>query len=180
MAGGGPVSRVPDFSTRSGVSRTRLGWERLLLGTAAALLLASAARAPGAIRDARESEARIAELRREVESDRDRLRALESRRRAGGDLLTSQLVLTAEAAPARVLAEITELLPPDVRLESASFSYSSRLEIETQLVARRPASYDVFLERVAGSPLFTEVLPGPEAREDEMRASLRMAYRRLP
>jgi hypothetical protein len=38
----------------------------------------------------------------------------------------------------------------------------------------------LFLERVAESPLFADVLPGAETREGEMRASLRMRYRPLP
>jgi len=174
------VSRGPDFSTRAEVLRPGGRWEPLLLGIAALLFVASASSAYSTRSEARASQAYLAGLRREVEQDRSRLRALEARRRSGGNLLTSKLVLTAEAPPARVLAELTELLPPDVRLESVTFAYGSRLEIEAQAVARRPASYDLFLERLAGSPSFGEILPGPEAREGEMRGSLRMTYQRLP
>lgn len=176
----GGVSREPDFSTRSDASRSRKSWETLLLAVGAALFVASVGGAPDAVRDAREREAAIAALRQEVEGLRGRLRGLEARRRTGGDQLTSQLVLTAEAPPTRVLAEITELLPPDVRLESVGLAYGARLDVEAVAVARSPASYDLFLERLAASPLFSEILPGPEAREAEMRGTLRMAYRRLP
>lgn len=174
------MSHEPDFSTRLDVSRSHKRWEALLVAVAAALFVASVAAAPEAARNAREREASIAELRHEVEGLRGRLRSLESGRHAGGSLLTSQLVLTAEAPPTRVLAEIAALLPPDVRLESVGLAYGARLEIETVAVARQPASYDLFLERLAASPSFSEILPGPEAREAEMRGSVRMAYRRLP
>jgi len=174
------VSRAPDFSTRAEAKRRGERWEPLLLGLAALLFVASALSAYSNSREARASEAYLAGLRHELEQDRSRLRALESRRRSGGNLLTSKLVLTAEAPPARVLAELTELLPPDVRLESVALAYGARLEIEALAVARRPASYDLFLERLAASASFGEILPGPEAREGEMRGSLKMTYKRLP
>lgn len=174
------MRREPDFSTRHDASQPGRRRQTLLLAVAALLFAASALSASRAWSEARASAASLAGLRRAVEQDRSRLRALEARRRSGGNLLTSKLVLTAEAPPARVLAEITELMPPDVRLESVAFVYGTQLEIEAQAVARRPASYDLFLERLAGSQRFGEILPGPELREGEMRGALRMTYSRLP
>ena len=174
------MSREPDFSTRVDTRPPGRRREELLLAAAALVFMASALSAFQAWSEARTTDAYLAGLRREVEQDRERLRALEARRRSGGNLLTSKLVLTAEAPPARVLAEISALMPPDVRLENVTLAYGARLEIEAQTVARRPASYDLFLERLAGSPLFGEILPGPEMREGEMRGTLRMTYRRLP
>lgn len=172
------MRRQPDFSTRPDLSRRARAWEALALGGAAVLLLASAAAALSAARQARVAEAAVTGLRREVLEARERVRALEGRRRS--DLLTSQLVLTAEAPPARVLAELAELLPPEARLESLSLVYGSRLELEAQVVTRRPASYDLLLERLQASPRFGDIQPGPEARQGEMRALLRMTHAGVP
>jgi Tfp pilus assembly protein PilN len=151
------------------------------LALAALLLLGSVAAAIQAVRGRRADESRVTGLRRELAGLRARVQALETRQRGGGgDTLTSQLVLTAEAPPARVLAELTELLPPDVRFDSVSFGYGDSLEIEANVVARRPDAYDVFMERLAGSPSFMDVVPGPEVRESEMRSSVRMSYGRAP
>ena len=148
------------------------------MGGAALLLLASATAAVEAVRAARVAEATVTGLRRSVVEARERLRVLQGRRRS--DLLTSQLVLTAEAPPARVLAELAELLPPDARLESLSLSYGSRLEIDAEVVTRRAASYDLLLERLQASPAFGDIQPGPEARQGEMRATLRMTHASVP
>jgi hypothetical protein len=172
------MRRQPDFSTRPGQSRRAGGWEALALGVAALLLLASAARTVQALREARASQAAVADLRREVVEARARLSTLEGRRRS--DLLTSQLVLTAEAPPGRVLAELAELLPPDARLESVLLGYGARLEIDAEVVARRPASYDLLLERLQASQSFSDIQPGPEARQGEIRATLRMTRAGVP
>jgi Tfp pilus assembly protein PilN len=174
------VSRAPDFSTRAGPSQPGRGREIALLAVAALVFLASGFSAFRAGAEARAAGAYLAGLRGEIEQERARLRALEGRQRSGGSVLTSKLVLTAEAPPARVLADLAVLLPPDVRLDSLALSYGARLEIEAQAVARRPASYDLFLERLSASPLFGEILPGSEARAAGMRGTLRMVYRRLP
>lgn len=170
------MTRRPDFSTRPDHSRHLKGRESLAAGVAAALLLWSGAVAWRAVSEARATEASLAALRLDVANARERLRVLDGRRRTGADRLTSQVVLTAEAGPGRVLAELAELLPLDVRLEGVHFDYGSRLELDVQVVARRPAGYDLFLERLQASPSFNEIQPGPEAREGEMRASLRMAH----
>ena len=174
------MTRGPDFSTRAEGRRAASRAEPWLLAAAALLFAASAASASRSWSEARASEASLGALRAELETDRARLRALEAKRGAGGDLAASRLTLTAEAPPGRVLAQLAELLPPDVRLESVAFTYGARLEIEAQAVARRPAAYDLLLERLTASPLFGEVQPGAETREAEMKGTLRFVYARLP
>jgi hypothetical protein len=174
------VSRGPDFSTRVEPRRSASRSETLLLAGAALLFAWSAASTARDWSESRANDASMGGLRAEVERQRGRLRELEAQRRSGSNLLTAKLALTAEAPPARVLAELTQLLPPDVRLESVAFTYGARLEIEALTLARRPAAYDLFLERLAGSPLFGEIQPGPEAREGEMRGALRFTYLGLP
>lgn len=174
------MRREPDFSTRARAGRPLTSAEPLLFALAALLFVASAVSASRAWSEARASETYLEGLRAALQQDRARLRALQAQRGAGGSLLTSRLVLTAEAPPARVLTELAELLPPDVRLDSLALSYGAKLEIEAQTVARRPPAYDLFLERLSGSPLFGEIQPGSESREGEMRGTLRFTYRRLP
>jgi Tfp pilus assembly protein PilN len=170
----------PDFSTRATPRRGLARFEPLLLAVAAVVLLASVTSASRSWAEARSSSRYLDGLRAELQRERDRLRELESRRRAGASVMTSKLALTAEAPPARVLAQLSGLLPPDVRLDSVGFTYGERLEIEAVAVARRPSSYDLLLERLSASPLFGEIQPGPEARQGEMRGSLRFVYKGAP
>jgi hypothetical protein len=140
------------------------------------ILLTAAYFASESVATARAAEASVAGLRAELEGARARLAALEARHRGDGDVLTSQIVLTAQLPPARVLAELGALLPADVRLDGLALRYGALLEIDTQLVAQRPAAYDAFLDRLSDSS-FQDVLPGAEVREGEMHASVRMVRR---
>jgi hypothetical protein len=115
-----------------------------------------------------------------VEATRERLRTLQGTKRAGSDALAARIVLSTEAPPARVVADLSALLPPDVRLDGLSLDYSSKLQIEARVSARRPAAYDQLFERLVSSRLFADVMPGPEAREPDLRSSLRMVYRAAP
>jgi Tfp pilus assembly protein PilN len=164
-----------DFSTRPRPGRFSRGERALVLGGTAALLLAAwtALDAWGELREAR---ARLAQARTEAEAVRRRVLDLQGR--AGPEhIMAMQAVLTADAAPPRVLAELAELLPPDVRLEAVSFSYGEQVEVELRVAARHPGSFDAFLDRLQRSPAFAEALPGDEDRRGDMRATIRARYR---
>ena len=170
---GEPV-RVRDFSTRpqrSGPGPLDLAMVAL---AALAFLWASYA-ALRSHRDARERRASVDEARRELESSRARLGALESR--PGDVSLARQTLLTLDAPPPRVLAALAALMPDDVRLDGVSLHYGDRLELELRVIARSSTAYDVFLERLQSSPAFEGVLPGEENRDGEVRASVRAGYR---
>jgi hypothetical protein len=165
---------VRDFSTRP----QRSGPAALEVAAVAlaglALLWASYA-AFASRRDARERRASVEEARRDLESTRTRLSALESR--AGDVALARQTLLTLDAPPPRVLASLGELMPDDVRLEGISLRYGERLELEMRVIARSSTAYDVFLERLQSSPSFESVFPGEENRDGEVRAAVRAGYR---
>jgi Tfp pilus assembly protein PilN len=169
------VSRRPDFSTRP-LRRPR-PIDVALLGVAvlSAALAANAARSAWA--EQRRRAQAVEGLRREVGEARVRAQLLESQ---GGleEGLAAQVLASSEAPPPRVLADLVGVLPREVRLDGFSLSYGPRLEVELQVVARSAAAYDTFLERLAASPVFRDVLPGPETREGELRASVRASYRR--
>jgi hypothetical protein len=150
--------------------------EKVVVGGAGLVLLASAAYAFGAWRDARAVRARLQQARGEAQATLARAQAFESRHDPG-QLLAAQALLTADAPPSRVVAELSRLMPGDVRLEDLRLVYGSRLQLEMRVSARVVGSYDTFLERLERSPSFTDVLPGDENREGELRAVVRAVWR---
>ena len=154
--------------------------DTFLLGVAVALALAAGAESWQALRDSRESALSLRLLRADVAATQERLRTLQGTKRAGSDALAARIVLSAEAPPARVVADLSALLPPDVRLDGLSLDYAAKLQIEARVSARRPAAYDQLFERLASSRHFSDVMPGPEARQADLRSSLRMVYRPVP
>ena len=121
-----------------------------------------------------EAQTRTEAVRREIEADRDRVRALESRNGPGS--LDTQALMTGEAPPPRVVADLAALLPDDVRLEGLTLSYADGPGLELQVSARRARSYDLFLDRLAASPRIADLVPGSESRDGEVRASVRARY----
>jgi hypothetical protein len=170
------MSLERDFSRharRAGLS----SWDRGLLAAAVALFVLSgyvAGRAQSAVVAAR---TRLEAVRRESEGARDRLRALESRS-GKEEGLASRILLTAEAPPPRIVADLAALVPADVRLDSVGLAYGRGVELELQVVARRAQAYDLFLRRLAESPRISAVSPGTENRDGEVRASVRATYTR--
>ena len=164
-----------DFSTRP---RRRLRSADLALLGAGVLAVALAAHAAwGASSELRYRRNEVEELRRETESAAERVRALESSRPSGGETLMSQAEFTVAAPPPRIVADLSALLPPDVRLLSLTLTYRDRLEVEARVSARKAEAYDELLTRLGKSPLFEDVVPGPESRDAELLASVRMLYR---
>ncbi len=163
-----------DFSTHSRRSR-RGAWELglVIAGLVAFVLAAHAAwNAQAALAGAR---SRVEALRREADIDRARVQALE----AGpgvGERLASQALLTAEAEPPRVIADLVAIMPADVRLEALSLTYGERLDLDLQVTARGSSAYDLFLKRLTESPRMRNVAPGAENRQGEVRASVRASY----
>jgi hypothetical protein len=163
-----------DFSAHPGSGGFSTGEWVLVVGALALLALSGfgAVRARSAFAEARD---KLEQVRLESQGARDRLRALESRPGSEGGV-ASRALLTVEAPPTRVVADLAALLPPDVRLESLGLAYGRGVELELQVAARRAQAYDVFLKRLVASPLISAVLPGTENRDGEARASVRATY----
>ncbi len=168
------MSQGRDFSRhprRVGLS----SWDGGLLVAAVALFALSgfvAGRAQSAVVAARR---RLEEVRRDSEAARERLRGLESRS-GKEEGLASRVLLTAEAPPPRVVADLAALVPPDVRLDGVGLAYGRGVELDLQVVARRAQAYDLFLKRLAEAPRISAVSPGTENRDGEVRASVRATY----
>lgn len=165
----------PDFSTRGRRPEARTG-DLAFLGVSGLALVLALSSAAGAWSDLRRAGADLAKARNEAEAVALLARAHEARK--GPDaLLSARALLTAEVPPPRVLADLETLLPPDVRLVSLSLDYGERLDLGLQVAARRAASYDLFVQRLQQSPLFTDVRPGEEVRDGGVRAQVQAAYR---
>jgi hypothetical protein len=163
-----------DFSTRPR-RRPPDALDAGLLAVAGLALIAATYATASAWTDLRRAREHVESARREASAEAGRLQALESRR--GADSLAGAAVLTLDAPPPRVLAELAALLPPDVRLDSVSLSYGEDLALDVQVAARVSSAYDVFLQRLEDSPRFRDVLPGDESRDAGVRASIRATYR---
>lgn len=164
-----------DFSSRPRRRRATTT-EKVLAGVAALLLAASAWQAAGAWQESRRVRASLQRARGDSESAVARAQAFGARRDPG-QVLAAQALLTAEAPPPRVVAELSRLMPGDVRLEGLKLVYGTRIQVEMRVSARTAASYDEFMDRLERSPSFAEVLPGDENRDGELRAVVRAAWR---
>ncbi|PYQ48891.1 MAG: hypothetical protein DMF78_20105 [Acidobacteria bacterium] len=126
--------------------------------------------------DLKRARQHVVDVRRQSEAAQARLRALESRS-APTAALATQALLSEEAAPPRVLADLSGLMPADVKLESMSLTYGEAIAIQMQVSSRSAGSYDAFLQRLEGSPLFDDVVPGEETRDGGVSASITARYR---
>jgi hypothetical protein len=164
-----------DFSTRP---RRRMRPADLALLAAGILAAGSAAHAAwSASSELRHRREEVEAARRDAAAAAEKARALEASRPSSGDTLMTQAEFTLAAPPPRIVADLSALLPPDVRLLSLMLTYRDRLEVDARVSARQAAAYDELLARLGRSPLFEDVVPGPESREGELLASVRMRYR---
>ena len=147
-----------------------------LLGVAAAAFILSAYGAVSAWTGLRQAQKRVEDVRRESEATQARVRDLEARREPAQNI-AYQALLTTEAPPPRVLADLVGLMPGDVRLDTVTMTYGEPLRVQVDVIARTASSYDQFLDRLQRSPLFGDVLPGEENRDGELRTSVQMTYR---
>lgn len=163
-----------DFSTRSRRTGPSRG-ERLLLLLAAVACAAASGAALGAWRD--EARARAAVAAAERRRDQTRARVAELERSQGpGEALAFQALLTAEAPPVLVLADVAALLPPDVRLDGVTMAYADRLALDLHVVARSPEAYEAFVRNLVASPRFAEVTPREEVRAGDVRSVVRARH----
>jgi Tfp pilus assembly protein PilN len=115
-------------------------------------------------------------VRRDTQAAQALLRSLEARS-APTAALASQALMSTDAAPPRVLADLAALMPPDVRLESITLDYGDAVGVQVQVAARSGGAYEAFLQRLEGSPLFQDVIPGDETRGGGVKASVHVRYR---
>jgi hypothetical protein len=173
----GPLLRQPsrDFSSRPR-RRAARPFDLALLAAGSAALLLSAYATVNAWNGRQRARARVEETRRETQAAQSRVRELEAQREPA-QAAAYQALLTVEAPPPSVLADLVALMPGDVRLDAVSLSYGEPLGVRVDVVARSAPAYDLFLDRLQRSPRFADVLPGEENRDGELRTSIQMTYR---
>jgi hypothetical protein len=114
-------------------------------------------------------------VRAETQRATERTRALQ-RGKGAVEMLASRALLSAEAPPPRVLADLEAICPRDVRLNGLSLAYGESLILDMKVAARQGRAYDDFLKRLGESPLFADVVPETEARDGEVLATIRARY----
>ena len=118
----------------------------------------------------------VADVRRDTEAAQARLKTMEARS-APTAALATQALLSTDAAPPHVLAELAALMPPDVKLDSLALTYGDGIGMSMHVSAKGAGAYEAFLQRLEASPLFEEVVPGEESRDGGVSASIEMRYR---
>jgi len=118
----------------------------------------------------------VADVRRDTEAAQARLKTMEARS-APTAALATQALLSTDAAPPRVLADLAALMPPDLKLDSLTLSYGEGIAMSMHVSAKSAGAYEAFLQRLEASPLFEEVVPGEETRDGGVSASIEMRYR---
>jgi Tfp pilus assembly protein PilN len=118
----------------------------------------------------------VVDVRKETEAGQARLKALEERS-APTAALAMQALLSSDAAPPRLLADLAAVLPPDVKLDSLAMTYGDGIALQMQVAAKSGGAYEVFLQRLEASPLFEDVIPGEEMRDGGVTASIQARYR---
>ena len=118
----------------------------------------------------------VADVHRDTQAAQARLKTMEARS-APTAALATQALLSTDAAPPRVLAELAALMPPDLKLDSLSLSYGEGIGMSMHVSAKNAGAYEAFLQRLEASALFEEVVPGEEARDGGVAASIEMRYR---
>jgi len=155
---------------RSGVA------DRIFLAIAGVAFLASGATAVRTRAAASRAQEAVAEAERASAAAEERIRSLTPRGEGDAERLATRVVLNAEAPLPRVLADLTALMPDDVRLRSLNVAYGDAVTLDASVEARTPEAWDIFLDRLAASKRFDTLSPGPERRAGEIRATLRMRY----
>lgn len=162
------MSRQPDFATSPRRETAPLG-EWLLLAAALATAVLGAGAAVRARRESADAAARVAQARQTLEEQRSRARATTSARPPSSPV-------PAEAPPSRIVEAIGAVLPGDARLVQLRIDYRREIDLAMQVDARSAEAWDRLLARLEGASRFREVEPGPEAREAEVRTTLRARY----
>jgi hypothetical protein len=164
-----------DLSSRPR-QRTR-AVDRVFLAVAGAVFVGAALNAVRARDAASQAQRAASEAERVSSAAEERIRSLLPRGPGEAERLAARVELNAIAPLPRVLADLTGLLPDDVRLRSLNVAYGDDVTLEAAVEARTLEAWDVFLDRLAASRRFESLSPGPERREGEIRATLRMVYR---
>lgn len=118
----------------------------------------------------------VARVAREADEASRKLRAIDAAQGSAAAALAAQAEGTLDAPPPRVVADLSSAMPADVRLESVDLDYRDRIFVDLRVRARTPEAYDLFLDRLARSGRFREIVPGPENRSGELSASVRASY----
>lgn len=167
------MSPMRDFSTAPRL-RAPGSLDLLALGIGLLATVAAASAAWEAWSDLGHAQAAVARAQGELTAARERVRTLEPASARLDATLASRVLLSRVAPPQRVVAELASLLPAQVRLDTLRLSYGDRLELELRVRARGPGAYDDFLQQLRTSGQFTEIMPGDEARGEELSASVRL------
>ncbi len=169
----------PDFSS-SPRPPSRRFIDLAALGLATILGTAAAHAAWDASRLLAQARAALLAKRDEIAADQAAIRVQEARSARLSEGLTAQILASHERTPQHVLSTIGRLLPAGARLDNVTLAYGTEVEVDLHIVAREPATYDRFLERIEESPAFRDIVFGSENRNGEMQVSLKAVYRGEP
>ena len=169
------MSADRDFSTR----RRRRGpsaSDRALLAVGFVVLVLASYATGTAWAELARARQQAANMRKETQAAQARLKSLEARS-APTAALAQQALLSADVPPPRVLSDLAALMPADVKLDAVALGYGDAITVRLEVSARSAGAYETFLQRLESSPLFEDVIPGDEARDGGVSASIQIRHR---
>ena len=169
------MTASPDFSSKPRRRRPE-PFDLGLLGVGLLTLLVASYATGTSWAEFKRARQHVTDIRRDTQAAQEQLKSLEARS-APTAALGAQALLSADAPPPRVLSELAALMPPDVKLESVALAYGDGIGLQMQVSAKGGGAYEAFLQRLEGSPLFDDVVPGEETRDGGVAASIQARYR---
>ena len=169
---------LPEFGSRGRDDEVRGGWRAAqvagLVALAYALTVAvtEGMAANASDRSARKAMAEVAAMSQSAESARRTLVK-------SPDLLIA--TSSVESSPARVIADLRDILPEGVSVTSYRIEYQAdaTARVDLGVVARGPEAYDRFLSALSKSARFSDIRPGSESRPGLVRATVTSIHRPL-
>lgn len=167
---------LPEFGSRGQTDEAGGIWRAVRVAGFVALAYALAVAstewlaANSADRSMRKATVEVAAMTQSAERAR---RALER----SPDLLVA--ASSVESSPARVIADLREILPEGVSVTSYRIEYQAdaTARVDLGVVARGPEAYDRFLSALSKSARFSDIRPGSESRPGLVRATVTSIHR---
>ena len=167
---------LPEFGSRGPEDEARGIWRVVQIAGFAALAYALAMAATEGMA-ASSAERSMEKARAEVATLAQSAEAAKRTLLKSADLLVA--ASSVESSPARVVADLKEILPEGVSVLSYRIEYQAdgTARVELGVLARGPEAYDRFLGALSKSAHFSDIRPGSESRPGLVRAAVTAIHR---
>jgi hypothetical protein len=167
---------LPEFGSRGQADQARGLWRGLQIAGYVALAYAIVIAATERI-DAYSADRSLEKARTEVATLAQSAETGKRMLVKSADLLVA--ASSVESSPARVIADLREILPEGVSITTYKIDYlpDASARVDLGVIARGPEAYDRFLSALSKSEHFRDIRPGSESRPGLVRATVTAIHR---